>query len=205
MIIRNPWAGARKLKEQAYRVTSNLEDFKAIRKEAAPHLAWAIDVSLNLALRPGSVELLSLKWDCFNWKHGYVQIRQGKGGGVKRAQMNPSFLARAKKRYHDDKSKGIPWVVHYKGHKIKSLRTAWRAAKRRAGYQDHPIRLYDIRHIAVSEMLAGGGDPAAVQHQAGHKDLSTTLNIYGHVLEGAQKRAVKLLPDLGNDESGDKR
>jgi integrase len=205
LIHANPWAGVPKLKEEPLLVTATLNDFQKIMEHSAPHLAWAIEVSLYLALRPGYVELLSLKWESFNWEYGYVDVRQGKGGGIKRVIPSEAFMQRAKDRFEQDRDDNIPWVVHYKGRQIQSLRTAWKAAKRRAGYSDNKIRLYDIRHVAATEMLGRGADPAAVQHQLGHRQLSTTINTYTHVMAGAQKKAAELLPDLAGDKKGDRR
>ncbi len=37
-------------------------------------------------------------------------------------------------------------------------------------------------------------------YQLGHKKLSTTLNVYSHVVSGAQERAASMLPDLNGDD-----
>ncbi|WP_353743136.1 tyrosine-type recombinase/integrase [Dethiosulfatarculus sandiegensis] len=59
-----------------------------------------------------------------------------------------------------------------------------------------------MRHVAATEVLAAGADSVAVQYQLGHKNLSTTINVYSHVLSDAQERAARMLPDLnGNDEN----
>lgn len=200
LIHRNPWQGASKLKEETFVVSATVEDFRAIMKCAAPHLKWAMDVSLNLALRPGKVELLRLKWDGFKWSSGYVEIVQGKNAGLKRVVPPKAFMERARLRYEQDKVANIPWVVHYNGRQIDSLKTAWRSAKEKAGYKNKPIRLYDLRHVAATEMLAAGADPVAVQYQLGHRKLSTTLDNYSHIVSGAQERAARMLPDLNSDE-----
>jgi integrase len=55
------------------------------------------------------------------------------------------------------------------------------------------LRLHDMRHTAASIMLRAGQDLAAVQQVLGHSAASTTLNVYGHVLDGAKTDAVKAL------------
>ncbi len=37
---------------------------------------------------------------------------------------------------------------------------------------------HHLRHTCASLLVAGGADPVAVQRHLGHKDVSTTLNIY---------------------------
>ena len=58
------------------------------------------------------------------------------------------------------------------------------------------IRLHDLRHTYVSLLLAQNVPPKDVQVMAGHADFSTTMNIYGHLMPGAQKEAAKKLDKL---------
>ena len=196
LIYRNPWAGAKKLKTQRRIPTATIEDFRKIFNHAAPHLVWAFDVALNLALRPGEVELLRLKWNAFNWQGGYATVQQAKGVPPKTVHLAPSFLERAWQQFQTDDEMGIRHVINFNGRPVTSIRTAWLAAKRRAGLADADIRPYDIRHLAASTMLAAGADLAAVSAQLGHQSIATTANIYAHVIGDAQKRAAKKLPDF---------
>jgi integrase len=50
--------------------------------------------------------------------------------------------------------------------------------------------LHDLRHTAATWMLAGGIDVRTVANVLGHSAASTTLNIYGHVVAGAEAKAV---------------
>lgn len=45
------------------------------------------------------------------------------------------------------------------------------------------IRLHDLRHSAATNLLAQGFSIKDVSEFLGHADISTTLNIYGHVLQ----------------------
>ena len=40
---------------------------------------------------------------------------------------------------------------------------------------------HDLRHSAVSRLIAEGADIAVVQAVAGHANASTTLDVYAHV------------------------
>ena len=44
------------------------------------------------------------------------------------------------------------------------------------------IRLHDLRHTAISHMIANGCDPKTVQFHAGHANAATTLNTYSKVI-----------------------
>ena len=70
---------------------------------------------------------------------------------------------------------------------------ATRAFKRlaaAAGMRD--ARLHDLRHLHITVLLQQGENPVVVSKRAGHKTVSITLDIYGHVMPGRQKElAVK--------------
>lgn len=44
------------------------------------------------------------------------------------------------------------------------------------------IRLHDLRHSNATALIAAGVNAKIVQHRLGHSEISTTLNIYTHVL-----------------------
>jgi len=55
------------------------------------------------------------------------------------------------------------------------------------------VRLHDIRHDGVTAMLAAGVPVTAVAGFAGHSRVSTTLDVYGHVLDGQGRHAADVL------------
>lgn len=56
-----------------------------------------------------------------------------------------------------------------------------------AGLPAAEIRFYDLRHSAPSMLLAAGVPIADVSAMLGHALVSTTLNVYAHVLPGAER------------------
>lgn len=63
----------------------------------------------------------------------------------------------------------------------------FRKITKRAGVR---ARLHDSRHTAATAMILSGADVRTVGAVLGHAAPSTTLNIYGHVIVGAQPAAV---------------
>lgn len=47
-----------------------------------------------------------------------------------------------------------------------------------------------MRHFSATQALVAGNDVRTVAALLGHASPSTTLNVYGHVVTGAQERAV---------------
>ncbi|MEZ4561702.1 MAG: tyrosine-type recombinase/integrase [Thermomicrobiales bacterium] len=56
-----------------------------------------------------------------------------------------------------------------------------------AGLPAAEIRFYDLRHSAPSMLLAAGVPVTDVSAMLGHALVSTTLNVYAHVLPGAER------------------
>ncbi len=50
------------------------------------------------------------------------------------------------------------------------------------------IRFHDLRHSTVYTLRKGGCDAKDIQSWLGHSDVSTTLNVYGHILAGDLSR-----------------
>lgn len=58
------------------------------------------------------------------------------------------------------------------------------------------IRFHDLRHSAVYVLRKGGCDVKDIQAWLGHSDVTTTLNIYGHVLGGDMERLGNVMDSL---------
>jgi site-specific recombinase XerD len=52
-------------------------------------------------------------------------------------------------------------------------------------------RFHDLRHLCASIMLKQGVDVKVAQERLGHADISTTLNIYSHVLPSSAREAAE--------------
>ena len=58
------------------------------------------------------------------------------------------------------------------------------------------IRFHDLRHSAVYALRKGGCDAKDIQAWLGHSDITTTLNVYGHVLGGDMDRLGKVMDNV---------
>ena len=58
------------------------------------------------------------------------------------------------------------------------------------------LRFYDMRHAAVSLLIADGLPITAVSAMLGHALTSTTLNTYAHVLAGADRLTAEAMERL---------
>jgi integrase len=54
-------------------------------------------------------------------------------------------------------------------------------------------RFHDLRHFFASVLIENGESPKYVQDQVGHASITTTFDIYGHLLPKAKQEATKRL------------
>jgi integrase len=73
-----------------------------------------------------------------------------------------------------------------------------------AGTELQRIRCHDLRHTHATQLLKSNVHPKIVQERLGHEDISTTLNLYSHVLPGMQDAAARSV-DLALREALDQQ
>jgi integrase len=57
------------------------------------------------------------------------------------------------------------------------------------------VRFHDLRHTFASLLLQNGESPVYVKDQMGHSSIQVTVDIYGHLVPGGNRRAVDRLDD----------
>jgi integrase len=55
------------------------------------------------------------------------------------------------------------------------------------------VRLHDRRHFVASQLLGVGVDVRTVAGRLGHRNAATTLNVYAHLLEQADRSAADVI------------
>lgn len=58
-------------------------------------------------------------------------------------------------------------------------RRFWNPAAARAGFEG--FTPHELRHTTAALMIDQGANPLTVQRRLGHKDIRTTLQLYGHL------------------------
>lgn len=62
------------------------------------------------------------------------------------------------------------------------------------------VRLHDLRHFVATQLLSAGVDVRTVAGRLGHRNAATTLNVYAHFLQQADRDAADI---IGNVIAGD--
>ena len=89
--------------------------------------------------------------------------------------------------------------VDTRGDKLKTVRTAFEAACRRAGLVG--LRFHDLRHTAATRMIESGANIVAISKILGHSDIKTTMR-YTHP-EDSLKDALESLRNFGQNATND--
>ncbi|WP_241494808.1 tyrosine-type recombinase/integrase [Brevibacillus laterosporus] len=52
------------------------------------------------------------------------------------------------------------------------------------------IRFHDLRHTSTTILINQGVHAKIISERLGHASISTTMNVYGHALQSADKEAA---------------
>ena len=74
------------------------------------------------------------------------------------------------------------------------LKRYWHPAVERAGMS--PLTPHELRHTAAALMIDQGANPVTVQRRLGHKDITTTVQVYGHIFPEQDDLLTARLDDL---------
>ena len=174
-------------------------------------------------------ELLALRWSDIDYNAGRVTFARGvvfgahglvekdtKTHAVRRVALDPrtaEVLAAHRERV-DERAAQFGTVIASDAFVFShrpdgsepwrpdSTTRAFRLLLAKAGL--HGVRLHDLRHYVATQLLAAGVDVRTVAGRLGHRNASTTLNVYSHFLEQADEQAAHVLAML-LDESDRER
>ena len=77
---------------------------------------------------------------------------------------------------------------------LKEFRAVLESARLRS------VRFHDLRHTNVALRIASGENFKYIQTQVGHASISTTMNLYGHLLPEASEGSGQRLDALVYDK-----
>jgi len=171
-------------------------------------------VYLGCGLRRG--EALALTWDCIDFEQGIIQVKKtiqllsGKGliigepksESSRRQVAMPDYILNALQTQYTHRNRKTDYVFCTSNATPFIPRNVVRHFKRMLNKAGLPetTRIHDLRHFFVSWLLAQNTPPKDVQVIAGHADFSTTMDIYGHLMPGADRQAAKKMDVLFNRE-----
>ena len=189
----NPVKEVKFLKEETKERILTPEEIQKLLSESNEDLKPIIITALNTGMRLG--EILTLKWSQVNFKAGFIQVEHSKSGKMRKVPMNSWLTQTLQNAKKEDSER----VFMKDGKPIKSIRTAWENALRRADI--FACRFHDLRHTFATYSLHFGADLVSIRDILGHSDIRMTSR-YAHSSDDLRRRAVEPLSDLAlSDEN----
>lgn len=179
--------GAKHLPENNKRLRYlSVEECKTFIHGCAPHLRPVVIALFHTGVRLN--EILSLTWNRVDLLHGFIHLDKTKNDERRDIPISSTL--------HETLS-GIvrridsPYVfLGVDGKRIKSIRTGFKSALRRAGITD--FKIHDCRHTFASHLVMGGVPLYTVGKLLGHKDPLMTQR-YAHLAPEQMTAAVSVL------------
>ncbi len=173
------------------------EECQALVNACNGYLKSIVLTALNTGMRRG--ELLSLKWDNVDLKHGFILLEQEdtKNGERREIPINDTlrWTLEALPRRLDG---GNVFFNPETDKPYQTLSAAFIKACKKAGIQD--FRFHDLRHTFASILVMAGKDLTTVKELLGHRTLAMTLR-YAHLAPSHKVQAVDVLDGILNETS----
>jgi integrase len=170
--------------------------------------------AIHTGMRAG--ELCGIQWPDVDWNGKFIIVRRSVKAGkvsptktdkIRRVDMSDTLISELselkRRRKEEYLSKGInqipDWVFCNSDGgpiDIQNLKNRhFNKCLEKAGL--HRIRFHDLRHTFASLLLQNGESPQYVKEQMGHSSIKVTVDVYGHLVPGANRQAVNRLPVAG--------
>ncbi len=170
------------------------QECKELLNSCESHLRPIVVTALNTGMRKG--EILKLKWDNVDLKHGFILLDNTKNGERREIPINDtlrSTLMSIPRRLD------VPFVFYdLKSSKCyKDVKRSFASAVKRV--KIHDFKFHDLRHTFASHLIMAGVDITTVRELLGHKDIKMTLR-YAHLAPSHKVKAVDLLDSTINEQ-----
>lgn len=197
---------------------ATVKEQRFLASEEVQRLAETIDEPFRVLVLSAAYlgcrwgELAGLKRRRLNLLHGTVEIVGGleEVGGLapryveatktissRRKLSVPQFLIDELQEHLSETPPSEFVFSTVEGHPLRRnnfRRRYWLPAVDEAGLA--PLRFHDLRHTCASLLIAQGAHAKEIQTRLGHASITTTMNVYGHLLPSLDERLT-----VGLDEA----
>lgn len=176
------------------------EEIAEIMSVASNQIIRAVILGAQLGVRVGQSEMLQLTWDDVDLDQGVLRVHGSKKNlnmPWREVPIRGELVEVFMEWKLQDETCGAHHLINFKGRQVKSIKTAWKAALRRAGIKRR-IRPYDLRHAFGTELVAADVDVGTVAKLMGHSTPMMLLNHYQYVAGKQKREAVERLPRIVN-------
>lgn len=168
------------------RVVVSVEEEDKLLVAAAPHLRSIIIAALDSGMRRG--ELLTQRWEHIDFTRRIISVTHSKtaGGEAREVPLTARLFAELEARKKDQ---GLAFT--FDGEPIRQIKTAWKAAIRRAKLRY--FRFHDLRHAFNTRLMEAGVIQEIRKALMGHSSGEEVNSLYTHVELPAKRTAIQKL------------
>jgi len=167
LIDRNPIFGVRKFKEIPRNRTLNPEEFKRLFLDSTPRLRPIIDLGYFTGMRCGEILGLEKSQLDFRYKILVLEALDTKTMERREVPLSDALIGLIRQV---PPTPGSPYLFTYKGKPMKSIKTAFKLACRKAGIEN--FRFHDLRHCTATNLRKAGVSDNVSMSILGHKTNS---------------------------------
>ena len=207
-------------KEKSEVGTFQTSELVAIRDAAAQEpIKWQMIIHLLMITGCRRGEIVGLKWDRVNWKDSSIRIdttllytpdrgvyesttKTGAERTIKLPQETMDLLRQYRvwqletRLANGDRWKETPYVFTGEcgGHMAPDTLSGYLTRFEKKYNLPH-IHAHKFRHSMASVLYFSGADPVSISKRLGHAQVSTTQNIYSHLIEQADTQSAERIAD----------
>lgn len=168
------------------------EECQTLINSSESHLKHIVTTALNSGMRKG--EILSLRWENVDLKHGFILLDKTKNGERREIPIN-STLRQTLQGLTRRLDISYVFFDQETGNPYRDVKRSFHTALRRAAISD--FHFHDLRHTFASHLVMAGVDLTTVKELLGHKTLAMTLR-YAHLAPAHKVKAVDILDNTLN-------
>ena len=207
-------------KEKSEVGTFQTSELLAIRDAAAKEpIKWQMIIHLLMITGCRRGEIVGLKWDRVNWKENSIRIdatllytpergvyESTTKTGAERTIKLPKETMDLFRQYrvwqletrlaNGDRWKDTPYVFTGEcgGYMAPDTLSGYLTRFEKKYNLPH-IHAHKFRHSMASVLYFSGADPVSISKRLGHAQVSTTQNIYSHLIEQADTQSAERIAD----------
>ncbi len=192
----------------------------AIRNAAAKEpIKWQMIIHLLMITGCRRGEIVGLKWDRVNWKDSSIRIdttllytpergvyESSTKTGAERIIKLPTETMDLLQQYrlwqletriaNGDRWRDTPYVFTGEcGGSMAPDTLSGYLSRFEKKYNLPHIHAHKFRHSMASVLYFSGADPVSISKRLGHAQVSTTQNIYSHLIEQADTQSAERIAD----------
>jgi len=165
------------------------EEIPSLINSCDSHLKPIVIAALHTGMRKS--EILNLKWDNVDLRHGFISLNQSQTKNAERKEIPINSTLRAVFQAITRRL-DMPYVFYNPATSSlyqKDLKKSFATALKKAGITD--FHFHDLRHTFASQLVMAGVDITTVKKLLGHKTLTMTLR-YSHLATSHKVKAMEI-------------